>query len=76
MTRKKRHSSPSPVPVARAALLKVLETMPEESFGWFVAWASGLMMQYPDGLGGFREESRQSIQNLRAAAKAYMETLG
>lgn len=58
----------------RSKLIGVLATMPEEAFGWFVAWASGAMMQYPDGLGGFRDESEKSIKALRKAAKKYMET--
>lgn len=57
----------------RAALLQVLAEMPDEAFGWFVAWAAGGMMQYPDGLGGFRSESRASIEQLRAAGKARLE---
>lgn len=31
-------------------------------------------MQYPDGLGGFRPDSRASITALRSAAKAYIDT--
>lgn len=58
----------------RKELIKVLEEMPEEAFGWFVSWASGLMIQYPDGLGGFRNDSRESINKLREAAKQYTES--
>jgi hypothetical protein len=57
----------------RGALIEVLATMPDEAFGWFVGWASGVMVQYPDGLGGFLPESRASIEALHAAAKAFME---
>lgn len=57
----------------RKELLKVLEDMPEEAFGWFVGWASGLMMQYPDGLGGFQDNSRESINKLRKVANKYIE---
>lgn len=55
----------------RIKLLKVLEEMPDEAFGWFVGWASGIMMQYPDGLGGFSENSRKSIELLRKEASEY-----
>ena len=59
----------------RFKLLLTLALMPDEAFGWFVAWAAGHMTQYPDGLGGFREESRHSITELRKNAKEYMETM-
>jgi hypothetical protein len=38
--------------------------MPDEAFGWFVGWASGVMIQYPDGLGGFQNDSRQGELNV------------
>jgi hypothetical protein len=57
----------------RKALIAALAAMPEESFGWFVAWASGVNMQYPDGLGGFSSQSQASILKLRAEAKNYQE---
>lgn len=50
--------------------------MPDEAYGWFVIWASGRMTQYPDGLGGFQNDSRESIQALRKEAKEFMETMG
>jgi hypothetical protein len=53
----------------RGALIAALATMPDEAFGWFVAWA---LQGYPDGLGGFQNESRTSIEALRAAAKDLM----
>lgn len=56
----------------RMQLLLALAFMPEEAFGWFVAWASGASMPFPDGLGGFQPASRESIQALRDAARAYM----
>jgi len=63
----------------RARLIAVLVTMPDEAFGWFVAWAmtseSISHFKYPDGLGGFQQASRDAIEQLRAAAKAYMEAL-
>lgn len=57
----------------RLKLILILATMPEESFGWFVGWASGIMIQYPDGLGGFRDDSRKSIVALRKEAKHYTD---
>lgn len=53
----------------RKALITVLAEMPDESFGWFVAWALG---GFPDGLGGFTPESRTAIEALRRAAEAYV----
>lgn len=61
--------------VNRLKLLLILATMPEEAFGWFVLWASGHMTQYPDGLGGFQDQSRKSIVALRKEAKKYVETM-
>jgi len=58
----------------RLKLLLTLATMPDEAFGWFVAWANGGMMQYPDGLGGFKSESRESILALRKEAKEYLDS--
>ena len=60
-------------PPNRQGLLTVLTVMPDEAFGWFVVWASGGMMQYPDGLGGFMPASRDSILALRKAAREYLE---
>ena len=56
----------------RRRLLAVLALMPDEAFWWFVAWASGAMMQFPDGLGGFSMESRSAIADLRAAAEEFL----
>ena len=61
--------------IDRKPLLQVLETMPDEAFGWFVLWASGHMVQYPDGLGGFQNESRTSIVALRKAATNYADQM-
>lgn len=57
-----------PFPVDRAALLRALAESPDEVFSWFVAWC---MTGYPDGLGGFRPESRASIYALRRAASEW-----
>lgn len=60
-----------PAAPSRRELIVALECMPEEAFGWFVAWAGGAMAQYPDGLGGFKPDSRNSILALRRAASRY-----
>lgn len=59
-------------PDDRVELLEALISMPDEAFGWFVAWC---MTGFPDGLGGFKPESRQSITALRAAAIVYRDAL-
>lgn len=70
---------PRTVPkTSRKPLLQALETMSDEAFGWFVVWAaagatSPLAYKYPDGLGGFMPESRDSIHRLQEAATAYAE---
>lgn len=68
MARRHRTAEPDRVP-----LLTALSAMHEEAFGWFVAWAAGGMVQYPDALGGFSPASRQGIEALRTAARAYMD---
>lgn len=60
----------------RAALIRILDTMPDEAFSWFVMWAasgavSPLHFKYPDGLGGFQETSRTAIEALQRAAQKY-----
>lgn len=54
----------------RTALLDVLTRMPDEAFSWFLRWAVG---GWPASLGGFRTDSRASIEALRAAATTFME---
>lgn len=54
----------------RVKLLSVLAEMPDEAFGWFVALA---IAGYPEGLGGFRPESREAIEDLRKAANQYRD---
>lgn len=70
MAKKKPAQTARPDP-RRAALAKVLAEMPEEAYGWFVAWA---MQGFPSGLGGFKPESRASIEALRKAAARYAGT--
>ena len=62
-----------PIPAARLSLVMTLAHMPEEAFGYFVAWATGATMIYPEGLGSFSPESRISIDTLKAAAQAYRD---
>lgn len=57
----------------RAQLLKVLATMPEEAFGWFVVWALGSGGPFPKHLGGFRPDSRSSVAALRLEAQRYFD---
>lgn len=60
------------VPKDREQLLKHLAWMPEEAFEWFVMWAGGMNIQYPDGLGGFQPGARKSIEDLHTLAKTYI----
>lgn len=61
--------------MSRIKILLILATMPDEAFGWFVIWASGINTNYPDGLGGFSSESRKSITELRKVAKKLLENV-
>lgn len=71
---KKRAPAPAMSKVdARAQMAQALAAMPEESFNWFVLWASGRPVSFPDGTGGFTSESRAAIEQLRGAARAYLE---
>lgn len=54
--------------------------MPDEAFSWFVlATVPSAMMKgannqiWPDGIGGFTKESKESINEVRAAANEYLE---
>lgn len=58
------------VHVRRKLLLAYLEEMPEEAFGWFVAWG---MNGWPDGLGGFKPESRAAIEALQVECRRYAD---
>lgn len=58
----------------RAALLEALNTMPDEAFSWVIEWAAGdtgTPIAFPDGLGGFMDDSRTAILALQAAARDY-----
>jgi hypothetical protein len=58
----------------REDLIRVLELMPEEAFSYFVTWAAGADVQFPeDDLGGFQHESQDAIVALRGAARAYLK---
>ena len=64
----------TPLDPRRKKLIEAIAALPVEAFGYVVAWASGVKLQFPDGLGGFSDESRASIDRLRAEAKAFMDT--
>lgn len=53
----------------RTPLLEIIETMPEEAFGYVLY---GALRGIPDGLGGFRPESRDALVAFQQAADAYM----
>lgn len=62
---------------SRTKLLAAVKALPDEAFGWFVAWAQGkFAIQFPDGLGGFQPESRAAIERLQKEATAYQERYG
>jgi len=71
VTEPPRRSHKKQLPVSpRAPLLAVLATMPEEAFGYLVLSIAGMRGPiWPDGLGGFKPESRASIEAATAAAK-------
>lgn len=51
----------------RLTFLLILAMMPEEAFLWVaVAVATRI---FPDGLGGFRPDSRQAIEAIRSEAE-------
>lgn len=54
----------------RETFLKSLSAMPEEAFGWIVATLARTQI-FPDGLGGFREDSRRAIRDFQKALKDY-----
>lgn len=60
----------------RLKLLLILATMPDEAFGWLVlniAKVQGRPNVWPDGLGGFKPDSRAAIAAAREAATAILE---
>ena len=64
----------------RGDLLAALATMPDEAFGWFVLACpraamtkGGLAQIWPDGMGGFTQASRASVEAVRKAADAYLD---
>jgi hypothetical protein len=64
----------------RTRIIAALTTMPDEAFGWFVLAAQtsamikgGNTQIWPDGIGGFTDESRKSITEIRAAAEEYLK---
>ncbi len=71
---------PAPAMVPdRTRILKALAEMPNEAFSWFVLAAAPSAMRHgansqiwPDGIGGFSQESQKAIADVRAAADDYM----
>jgi hypothetical protein len=66
----------------RLKLLLILSIMPEEAFSWLVlAMRKSAMTQgannqiWPDGIGGFTHESRESINQAREAAEEYIKSV-
>lgn len=64
---------------SREPMLELLRTMPEEAYSWFViATAPSAMLKgannqiWPDGIGGFLEQSRVAIEAVRAEADRYI----
>jgi hypothetical protein len=68
MTKKKNPS--------REKLLTLLDQMPMEAFSWLLltlAHIPGRGQIWPDGLGGFQDESRKSIKAVEAEAMRMAE---
>ena len=66
----------------RLKILLILATMPDEAFNWFVlalppkAMMHGANAQiWPDGIGGFTDESRKSINEIRKVADEYIKVI-
>lgn len=64
----------------RHEILRILGAMPDEAFAWFVlatrasAMTTGANAQiWPDGMGGFREDSRAAVAALRTEAQRYID---
>lgn len=49
-----------------------LEAMPEEAFGWFIAWG---VQGWPSGLGGFSDEARGAIEAFQAECQHYRDLM-
>ena len=64
----------------RTRILKALEEMPDEAFGWVVmamtprSQMRGADIQiWPDGIGGFSQDSKNSINICRNAAEIWLK---
>jgi hypothetical protein len=74
--RKKKPAPPPPTgPMpTRADLLAALAEMPDEAFGWFLLRIPDQV--WPDGLGGFQDASRTSIEKVREIARRIVDEGG
>lgn len=57
---------------ARLSLLLALCALPEDAFQYFVGWSRGMPINFPEGLAGFSQTSRDAILELRQAARDYI----
>lgn len=55
---------------SKAKILAALTAMPDEAFGWVVIALSRRPV-FPDGLGGFQDESRRAIIAFTRAIAEY-----
>lgn len=58
---------------ARLSLLLALVALPEDAFQYFVGWSRGMPINFPEGLAGFSQTSRDAILELRQAARDYTQ---
>lgn len=63
---------------ARLELGAAIASLPDEAIGWLLgqlAGSTGRGQVWPDGLGGFREESRAGIARVQRAADVLLKML-
>lgn len=65
--------------INRMRIMLALALMPDEAFSWFVmacrssAMTHGANAQiWPDGIGGFSDDSKKSINEIRSATEEYI----
>lgn len=56
----------------RKPILELLQQTPEEAWGWVVK--SLWLNTFPQGLGGFTPQARESIEKIKKAAEQYFDT--